>query len=87
MLEIFCCLETTPDALGSIIDHCRRELIGGELIGGAGVMSEAVMAAEAASHFREINLLMYQVLLYLTAAVSSELHEIHGAHSLASPAE
>ena len=54
-------LETTPESAGSMISHCRNELIEGSFI-----QSEDELRRVPEASYAEINLLMAEVLSYIT---------------------
>jgi GMP synthase-like glutamine amidotransferase len=56
-------LETTPDAAGALLDHCR-----GDLAAGPYVQSEEALRAAPRSRYADINRLMAGVLAFLVEA-------------------
>ena len=59
-------LEMMPENVAAIIEHCRDELVAGEF-----VQREAVMLSQAEQEYTRTNLLMRQLLDYLSAPDAS----------------
>jgi hypothetical protein len=57
-------LETTPTAADAILTHCRDELVDGPFI-----QAEAVIRSVPSSTYQRVNVLMAEVLDYLTRGV------------------
>lgn len=61
VIGLQCHLETTPESAAAIVTHCRHELVEDKF-----VQSEAAISSAPISNYERINVLMAEILTYLT---------------------